>query len=179
MPKIVFRDTGETIEGAEQVKEFLEKHGITYERWGVERLPQKLKESYQLSEEEKKAIIDAYKEELDRLKKEKGYITEDIVILSEETPNLDQLMAKFKREHHHTDDEVRFVVDGSGLFPVKIDGQIVEIHVEAGDLIVVPAGARHWFELDQNKKIKCIRVFKTPAGWEAIYNENEKATMND
>ncbi|WP_457642177.1 1,2-dihydroxy-3-keto-5-methylthiopentene dioxygenase [Persephonella sp.] len=179
MAKIVFRDTGETIEGTENVKEFLERYGVTYERWGVDRLSENLKSNYELSEEEQQAIINAYKEELEKLKKEKGYITEDIVVLSEKTPNLDALMEKFKREHHHVDDEVRFVVDGSGIFPIKIEGRIVEVHVEPGDLIVVPAGARHWFELDDQRKIKCIRVFKTPAGWEAIYNENEKATMND
>ncbi len=179
MPKIVFRDTGETIEGVEAVKEFLDKYGITYERWGVERLSPELRENYELTPEQQQEIINAYKEELERLKKEKGYITEDIVVLSEKTPNLDDLMAKFKREHHHVDDEVRFVVDGSGIFPVKIEGRVVDIHVGPGDLIVVPAGARHWFELDEQRKIKCIRVFKTPAGWEAIYNENEKATMND
>ncbi|WP_029519989.1 cupin domain-containing protein [Persephonella sp. IF05-L8] len=179
MPKIVFRDTGETIEGVEAVKEFLDKYGITYERWGVERLSPELRENYELTPEQQQEIIDAYKEELEKLKKEKGYITEDIVVLSEKTPNLDDLMAKFKREHHHVDDEVRFVVDGSGIFPVKIEGKVVEIHVGPGDLIVVPAGARHWFELDEQRKIKCIRVFKTPAGWEAIYNENEKATMKD
>lgn len=179
MPKIVFRDTGETIEGVEAVKEFLDKYGITYERWGVERLSPELRENYELTPEQQQEIINAYKEELERLKKEKGYITEDIVVLSEKTPNLDELMAKFKREHHHVDDEVRFVVDGSGIFPVKIEGRVVDIHVGPGDLIVVPAGARHWFELDEQRKIKCIRVFKTPAGWEAIYNENEKATMND
>ena len=179
MPKVVFRDSGEVIEGVEAVKEFLSKYGITYERWDIGKLPENLKKNYQLSKEEKEAIIEAYNEELEKLKKEKGYITQDVVILSEKTPNLDELMAKFQREHHHTDDEVRFVVDGSGIFPVKLEGRIVEIHVGAGDLIIVPAGARHWFELDENKKIKCIRVFKTPSGWEAIYNENEKATMND
>ncbi|WP_457625092.1 cupin domain-containing protein [Persephonella sp.] len=179
MARLIFRKSGKVIENPEEIKNFLKKYGVIYDRWGVERLPENLRENYELSEEEQQAIIDAYREELEKLKKEKGYITEDIVVLSEKTPNLEQLMAKFKREHHHTDDEVRFVVDGSGIFPVKIGDEIVEIHVGAGDLIVVPAGARHWFELDEHKKIKCIRVFKTPAGWEAIYNENEKATMND
>ncbi|WP_457622463.1 cupin domain-containing protein [Persephonella sp.] len=179
MPKIVFRETGEVIEGVENVRDFLSRYGVVYDRWGVDRLPENLKSNYDLTPEEQQQIIDAYKEELEKLKKEKGYVAEDIVVLSEKTPNLDDLMEKFKREHHHQDDEVRFVVDGSGIFPVKIEGKIVEIHVEAGDLIIVPAGARHWFELDENKRIKCIRVFKTPAGWEAIYNENEKATMND
>ena len=178
MAKLVFRNSGKVIEDDKEIKEFLSKYGVLFDRWGVDRLPQNLRENYQLTEDEEKAIIEAYREELERLKKEKGYITEDIVILSDKTPNLESLLEKFKREHHHTDDEVRFVVDGSGIFPIKIDGEVVEVHVEAGDLIVVPAGARHWFELDENRKIKCIRVFKTPAGWEAIYNEEEKATMD-
>ena len=177
MAKLVFRNSGRVIEDDKEIKEFLSKYGVLFDRWGVERLPKELRENYELTEEEEKAIIEAYKEELEKLKKEKGYITEDIVILSDKTPNLEALLEKFKREHHHIDDEVRFVVDGSGIFPIKLDGEVVEVHVEAGDLIVVPAGARHWFELDENRKIKCIRVFKTPAGWEAIYNEEEKATM--
>ena len=179
MPKLVFKSTGKTLEDPQEIKQFLEKYGVLYDRWGVERLPQHLIENYELTEEEQQQIIDAYKEELEKLKKEKGYITEDIVVLSEKTPNLEGLLEKFKKEHHHTDDEVRFVVHGSGVFPLKLDGEVVEIWVEAGDLIVVPAGTRHWFELDENKKIKCIRVFKTPEGWEAIYDENNRATMND
>ena len=179
MAKLVFRNSGRIIEDDREIKEFLSKYGVLFDRWGVERLPKELRENYELTEEEEKAIIEAYKEELEKLKKEKGYITEDIVILSDKTPNLEALLEKFKREHHHIDDEVRFVVDGSGIFPIKLDGEVVEVHVEAGDLIVVPAGARHWFELDENRKIKCIRVFKTPAGWEAIYNEEKKATMKD
>ncbi len=175
MAKIVFRNTGKIIEGEENIKSFLEPYGVKYERWGTERLPEELKKDYEINEENQKAIINAYKEELDKLKKEMGYITEDIVVLSEKTPNLEDLLEKFKKEHHHIDDEVRFVVDGSGIFPIKIEGEIVDVYVEEGDLIVVPAGARHWFELDEQRKIKCIRVFKTPAGWEAIYEEECKA----
>lgn len=176
MAKIIFRNTEKTIENEQEIKEILGKHGVLYEKWGVERLPQHLRENYELTDAEKQAIIDAYKLELEKLKKERGYITEDIVVLSEKTPNLEKLLDMFKKEHHHVDDEVRFVVDGSGIFPIKINDEIVDIYVEAGDLIVVPAKARHWFELDENRKIKCIRVFKTPAGWEALYDEC-KTTM--
>ena len=179
MPRLVFRNSGKVVEDISEIKSFLDKYGVLYEKWGVERLPQNLIENYELTDEEQQAIIDAYKEELEKLKEEKGYITEDIVVLSDKTPNLEALLEKFKKEHHHVDDEVRFVVHGSGVFPLKLDGEIVEVWIEAGDLIVVPAGTRHWFELDENRKIKCIRVFKTPAGWEAIYDENCKATMND
>lgn len=179
MAKLFFRNSGKSITDPQEIKNFLSNYGIVYDRWGVERLPEDVRKKYEIDQENSEMIIQAYKEELDRLKSEMGYITEDIVVLSDKTPNLDDLLDKFKREHHHVDDEVRFVVDGSGIFPVRIDTDIVDIHVEAGELIVVPAGARHWFELDENRKIKCIRVFKTPAGWEAIYNESEKATMRD
>jgi len=179
MARLVFRKSGKVIENPEEIKSFLSQYGVVYDIWGVDRLPEDVRKNYNIDEENSKAIIQAYEKELKELKEKMGYITEDIVVLSEKTPNLDGLMAKFKREHHHIDDEVRFVVDGSGIFPIKIDDDIVDIHVEAGELIVVPAGARHWFELDENRKIKCIRVFKTPAGWEAIYNENETATMMD
>lgn len=179
MAKLVFRNSGKTITEENEIKQFLSRYGVIYDRWGIDRLPEDIRKNYEIDEENSKAIIQAYEKELKELKEKMGYITEDIVVLSDKTPNLDALLEKFKKEHHHTDDEVRFVVDGSGIFPIKIDGEIVDVHVEAGELIVVPAGARHWFELDENRKIKCIRVFKTPAGWEAIYNENEKATMRD
>lgn len=179
MAKLVFRNSGKTVTDEKEIKEILSSYGVIYDRWGIDRLPEDIRKKYEIDEENSKAIINAYEKELKELKEKMGYITEDIVVLSDKTPNLDALLEKFKREHHHIDDEVRFVVDGSGIFPIKIDGEIVDVHVEAGELIVVPAGARHWFELDENRKIKCIRVFKTPAGWEAIYNENEKATMRD
>lgn len=179
MAKIVFRKSGKTITDDKEIKEFLSKYSVIFDKWGVDRLDDETRKKYDIDPENSKTIIDAYKRELDQLKEKMGYITEDIVVLSDKTPNLESLMEKFKREHHHVDDEVRFVVDGSGIFPVKIEDDIIDIHVEAGELIVVPAGARHWFELDENRKIKCIRVFKTPSGWEAIYNENEKATMRD
>lgn len=179
MAKLVFRNSGKTITEENEIKQFLAQYGVIYDRWGIDRLPEDIRKDYEVDEENSKVIIQAYQKELTELKEKMGYITEDIVVLSDKTPNLDALLEKFKREHHHTDDEVRFVVDGSGIFPIKIGGDVVDVHVEAGELIVVPAGARHWFELDENRKIKCIRVFKTPAGWEAIYNENEKATMRD
>ncbi len=174
MAKLVFRSSGERIEDLDEIKKFLNQHNVLYEKWGTERLPEDLKKDYNITEEMQKAIIQAYEKELKELKEKKGYVTEDIVVLSEKTPNLEELLEKFKKEHHHIDDEVRFVVDGSGVFPIKINGEIVDVYVEEGDLIVVPAGARHWFELDENRKIKCIRVFKTPEGWEAIYEENCK-----
>lgn len=169
-------DTGERIEGAEQVKAFLAQHGLLFDRWSIDRVTGELKTEYALSDEQKAAIIDAFQPELDDLKARQGYQTEDIVVLSEKTPNLPQLLDMFKKEHHHTDDEVRFVVDGHGVFTIKgKDGRYFDTVVEEGDLIVVPAYTRHWFTLAEDNKIKCIRIFKTPEGWVAIYDERQAA----
>jgi 1,2-dihydroxy-3-keto-5-methylthiopentene dioxygenase len=174
MAYITFHDTNKQIVKGNEVKEFLSTQDVIYEKWGVDRLDEKLKENYSLSDEEKQQIIEAFRAEIDDLSARRGYQTEDIVVLSEATPNLEALLDKFKEEHHHTDDEVRFCVDGHGIFTLKgKDGQYFDVVMEPGDLISVPAYTRHWFTLCEDRKIKCIRIFVTPAGWEAIYEETE------
>ena len=80
------------------------------------------------------------------------------------------LLDKFNREHHHTEDEVRFVVDGHGIFTIcGRSGRYFDVGVGPGDLIAVPAWTRHWFTLAEDRRIKCIRLFQDPAGWAAIY----------
>ena len=90
--------------------------------------------------------------------------------LSQDTPNLDQILSAFIKEHHHTDDEVRFTVEGEGIFGVNPHKDPpFEIYVESGDLLVVPANTRHWFNLTEKKSITCIRLFKENPKWEAVY----------
>jgi 1,2-dihydroxy-3-keto-5-methylthiopentene dioxygenase len=97
-------------------------------------------------------------------------VTEDVIALDPSTPNLDVLLAKFVDEHHHTDDEVRFVVAGAGVFEINVTAtERVVFTAEPGDLIVVPAWRRHLFYLTEQKSIRCIRLFKDKAGWEAHY----------
>lgn len=172
MATISIRQSGEELCEKGAVSAYLAEKGVIYESWGVERLNGHLKESYTLTPDEQKAIIDLYSPEISDLKSRQGYITQDIVVLSEATPNLDALLEKFRREHHHTDDEVRFVVDGSGIFTIRKGDLIFDVTVKAGDLLVVPAYTRHWFDLTGERKIKCIRIFKDPAGWVAIYDES-------
>lgn len=117
----------------------------------------------------------AYQSELDELTKRRGYVTQDIVQLAPDTPNLDVVLKKFDPEHRHDDDEVRFVLEGEGVFDIRTnpDAQGSErwmrVVVEPGDLLVVPKGKHHRFELTDKRAIKCVRLFKDPAGWAAIY----------
>ena len=111
-----------------------------------------------------------YRAPLDTLKKEQGYVQEDQIELSPDTPNLDEICAKFVDEHHHEEDEVRFVLSGEGIFDIRsTDDRWMRVTVEAGDLIVVPAGRHHRFYLTDQKAIRCVRLFKDPSGWVAHY----------
>ena len=112
----------------------------------------------------------SYRAPLDDLKATRGYIEEDIVALSPETPNLDGICAKFLDEHYHDDDEVRFVLAGEGIFDIRSrDDRWMRVTVESGDLIVVPAKRHHRFLLTDSKEIRCVRLFKDTAGWEPHY----------
>ncbi|MDD9944992.1 MAG: cupin domain-containing protein [Myxococcales bacterium] len=114
--------------------------------------------------------VSRYRARLDELKGRRGYVQEDVVALGPDTPNLDAVCAKFVDEHHHDDDEVRFVLAGEGIFDIRSrDDRWMRVQVEAGDLIVVPARRHHRFLLTEKKRIECIRLFKDVAGWEPHY----------
>lgn len=112
----------------------------------------------------------AYQAPLDALKAERGYIEQDVVALAPDTPNLDAICAKFADEHLHDDDEVRFVLEGEGIFDIRSrDDRWMRVVVEPGDLIVVPAGRHHRFLLTEAKRIRCVRLFKDTSGWVPHY----------
>lgn len=113
-----------------------------------------------------------YQPGLDRIKKEQGYSSQDIVELSPTTPNLNAICAKFDKEHLHTDDEVRFVLSGEGYFDIRSkDDRWMHILVEQGDFILVPADRNHLFYLTDKKQIRCVRLFKENPSWTPIYRE--------
>jgi len=109
---------------------------------------------------------------IEQIKRDRGYVDQDEISLSPETPNLDTICAKFDKEHFHTLDEVRFVVDGQGVFDVRDGGdRWVRIEVDAGDLIIIPARTYHRFYLTAAKNIRCVRLFLNHDGWAPLYRE--------
>jgi 1,2-dihydroxy-3-keto-5-methylthiopentene dioxygenase len=154
-----------TVEQPEQVRNYLATIGIEYERWPSDgKLPPNA------SAEE---ILNAYGEQIDQLKARGGYVTADVIDVNPETPNLDAMLAKFSIEHWHDEDEVRYIVAGSGLFHIHPkSGPVVAIEVEAGDLIRVPRGTLHWFDLCGEKRIRAIRLFQDMSGWTPHYTHS-------
>jgi 1,2-dihydroxy-3-keto-5-methylthiopentene dioxygenase len=109
-------------------------------------------------------------ERIEKLKQQGGYVTADLIDVNPKTPNLDAMLAKFSKEHWHDEDEVRYIVEGRGLFHIHPPGKpVVAIEVEAGDLIRVPRGTHHWFDLCGDRRIRAIRLFQDTAGWTPHY----------
>lgn len=151
-------------------------YGVRFEVWGIERVPAELR-GRNLNDAEKQQVLGFFKPEIDRLKAQGGYVTADVISLYPDTPNLDVISAKFDKKHIHTEDEVRFVVQGRGVFRLfpedKPKGLDIELH--PGEFISVPAKYKHLFFLCPDKQITCIRLFVDPAGWVAHYVDEGKA----
>jgi 1,2-dihydroxy-3-keto-5-methylthiopentene dioxygenase len=174
MAHIQFQNKEEQISGTEEVISFLESQEVIYEKWDIEKLPASLSEKYDLSEEEKAEILEVFSKEIADISARRGYQAQDVISLSKNTPNLETLLENFQKEHHHTDDEVRFIVSGHGIFVIEgNDGQFFEVYLEPGDLISVPENVRHYFTLQTDRKVVAVRIFVTTEGWVPIYETLE------
>jgi 1,2-dihydroxy-3-keto-5-methylthiopentene dioxygenase len=149
----------------EVVRDYLAGIGIEHERWQTDVVLPRDATSEQ--------VLSAYSAEIDRLKEKGGYATADVIDISSDTPGLDAMLARFNIEHSHDEDEVRFIVLGRGLFHIHpSEGPVVAIEVGAGDLIRVPRGMRHWFDLCGDRRIRAIRLFQDTAGWTPLYTNS-------
>ncbi|MEI6686789.1 MAG: cupin domain-containing protein [Planctomycetota bacterium] len=162
MAVVLIPDENRALKSEKEIQEFINPHGIFYEKWPLaERVN---------PEADADDILKAYAPEIEVLKKKGGYVTADVMNVSPETPNLDEMMAKYKMEHTHSEDEVRFILKGKGLFHIHpTSGPIFAIQVEAGDLINVPRGTKHWFGLCEDRTIRAIRLFQDKSGWTPQY----------
>jgi 1,2-dihydroxy-3-keto-5-methylthiopentene dioxygenase len=154
-----------TLTDEREVAAFLAQHAIEYERWQPAQAID--------ADAPAEAILGAYAREIEALKARGGYVTADVIDVRPETPNLDLMLAKFSREHWHDEDEVRFIIEGRGLFHVHPpSGPVFAIEVSAGDLIRVPRGTHHWFDLCGDRRIRAIRLFQDVSGWTPHYTDS-------
>src|SRR5580765_6479465 len=158
-----------TLRDRDEISKYLATIGIDYERWeGIKEVPADATDA---------EILEAYAQEIEELKTKGGYVTADVINVSPTTPGLDEMLNKFNKEHWHDEDEVRFIVKGHGLFHIAPKGSdVVSIEMEAGDLIRVPAGTLHWFDLCGDKTIRAIRLFRDPSGWTPHYSGSSVET---
>jgi len=149
---------------AAEIKAFLAGISIDYDCWPLVKLQDQADDS---------AILTAYAQQIERVKEEGGYTSVDIVNVNSLTPGLDQMLARFNREHWHDEDEVRFTVRGRGLFHISPPSHPpVSIEVGPGDMIRVPRGTHHWFNLCGTRQITAVRFFQNKEGWTPHYTQS-------
>jgi 1,2-dihydroxy-3-keto-5-methylthiopentene dioxygenase len=156
-----------TLRSYEQIRDALKAIGVEFERW------QAAKElDAQASQDE---VIEAYRPSVDALMKKYGFKTVDVISLYADHPQKQAMRDKFLHEHIHDDFEVRFFVEGRGLFNLHKNGKVYAVLCERGDLISVPANTRHWFDMGPEPVLKCIRLFAIPEGWVASFTGDKIA----
>ncbi len=146
----------EVTDGEEIARE-LAAVGVRFERWTVDRpLPPEFDQA---------EILAAYRSSVERIQRGGGYQTVDVLHLAKGTPDTGPIRRKFLDEHAHTEDEVRFFVAGSGSFYLRLNDRVYQAICVRGDLISVPAGTRHWFDMGPDPEFTAIRWFNNQEGW--------------
>jgi len=157
----------ETSDG-ERIADELAAIGVRFERWtaAVELPPGAGPE----------AVMQAYEHEIERLKAECGYQSVDVVRVERGAANVEAMRAKFLDEHCHAEDEVRFFVEGRGSFYLHVGDRVYQTICVRGDLISVPAGTKHWFDMGAEPEFAAVRLFVNPDGWIAQFTGDEIAS---
>lgn len=163
MAVLRFPDAGETIHDEAAIRAELAARGIDYERWNLDRVP---------ADAQADEVLAAYADEIDEMKRRGDYVTADVIDVTPETPNLDAMLARFDKEHTHSEDEVRFILAGRGIFFLALDGGVASVEVGPGDMLRVPMGTRHWFTLCEDRRIRAIRWFQDTSGWTPSYTDS-------
>lgn len=145
----------------EEIRAALQPIGVQFERWEASR-----QLDAQASQDE---VIEAYRDSIDRLMKQYGFRSVDVISLYAHHPQKDAMREKFLHEHTHDDFEVRFFVEGAGLFNIRKKGKVYGMLCTQGDLLSVPAHTTHWFDMGPQPNVKAIRLFTTPEGWVASF----------
>jgi 1,2-dihydroxy-3-keto-5-methylthiopentene dioxygenase len=150
-----------------EIAKFMDGIGVHIQQW--ERQEALTAES---SQEE---ILAVYHDPVALLCRQYGFKSMDVISVKPDHPEKKALREKFLREHTHSDFEVRFFVEGQGQFYLHTQGKVYSLLCKSGDLISVPAGMQHWFDMGENPSLKCIRLFTTPEGWIADFTGNDIA----
>lgn len=151
----------------ETIAQELNKIGVRFERWETQDpLPE---------DADDEAVMKAYAADIERLKAENGYQSVDVIRMTSDHPDKEAMRQKFLSEHTHSEDEVRFFVEGAGIFYLRCDGHVYMTECTRGDLISVPDGTKHWFDMGPEPHLTCIRLFTSQEGWVADFTGDDIA----
>jgi len=107
----------------------------------------------------------AYQSGIERIMREDGFEFIDVLRMYPDHPKKVELRDKFLNEHTHDEPEVRFFVEGSGLFFFHVGNRIYSVLCERRDLMSIPPNYPHWFDMGAEPFFTAIRFFTRTEGW--------------
>tara|TARA_B100001063_G_scaffold89267_1_gene83088 strand:+ start:2386 stop:2931 length:546 start_codon:yes stop_codon:yes gene_type:complete len=144
-----------------RIQDELKQRGIGFERWPAHHRPDISASPAQ--------ILESYASEIKQTQARGHYPSVDAIRVLPDHPDRVSLRRKFLKEHVHTEDEVRFFVEGCGLFCLHIGDEVVQVLCETDDWISVPANTPHWFDMGETPCFCTLRFFNHSNGWVAEY----------
>ena len=153
---------------AKAIQDQLNAKGVRFERWQADRDLG--------ANPSPETVIAAYQHAIDKLVAEKGYQSWDVISLRADNPQKEALREKFLNEHTHGEDEVRFFVEGAGLFCLHIGDEGFQVLCATHDLISGPAPSPHWFDRGSAPNFTALRIFDNPEGLIAQFTGDDIAS---
>jgi 1,2-dihydroxy-3-keto-5-methylthiopentene dioxygenase len=169
----IYPDTGGPAIGVirdyQAIRDAMHNIGVQLERWSTRGIA---------DDADAERVKAAYADEIAELNQQYGFQSVDVIALQPDNPQAAEFREKFLAEHIHSDFEVRFFVDGEGLFYLHVEDRVYAILCEKGDLISVPENTTHWFDMGARPNFRCIRFFVIPDGWVGEFTGDDIASRH-
>lgn len=136
----------------EDIQSTLAKHGVGFERWQPSAAIEQGASEAQM--------IAAYRPQIDAL----GYATAQVISVTADHPQKDELRTRFLAERTYSEDHLCFFIAGQGLFMLHIGDYVYGVRCEKNDLLVIPKGMPHWFDMGEHPHVVALRLFNTAQG---------------
>ncbi len=155
-------------ENPDQIAQALAPIGVRFERW-----PDSVAVDPDAGSD---AILAAYRPHLDALMD--GHAgSADVLRLRPGNDAYPAMRQKFLDEHIHTEDEVRFFIEGGGHFILHANGRVYDAYCTANDLISVPSGLKHWFDAGVQPHATVLRIYTDSSGWTPHYTGDKISAL--
>ena len=135
----------------DDIQSTLAEHGVRFERWQPSPIERGASEA---------ELIDAYQAQIDAL----GYAAVEVISVTHDHPQKDELRTQYLQERTYSEDEVCFFIAGQGLYTLHIGNYVYGVRCEKNDLLIIPAGVRHGFDIGENPHLVALRLFNTTQG---------------